>query len=526
MELTEGLPRTGFWALDNATNKLRRAPRTVTGLPVLSDPTQMKPQGRAMDAGWDSAGNSHGIGSGYANSLGGYPDGYAQQGYHHRYHHMRFEELDTAYRVDSYVRQGVDKYVELVTKHGWYLDCETPEPVAYLKRRFQLMGIMTEKSVALLIDQLVLDFVKYGNAFLVKKRALLSEEVPGIPTQGVGGRKAPVLGYFRADPKRLRPVWSANNKRILSWEYTPPGGKPQPYSTGEIIHFAHTVQAGEIWGQSSLLPVLEDVRAYRQCEEYVIRLLYKGLNPLLHHEVPDLAGTGQGRQEDVDAAYAAHAAIAPDGLIITPPNHKIQVIGAESKAIRGEGYMELMRERLYAGLGVNAVAMGAGDGTSAGSADAMTVVMHNRAKLIQRTFGELLTERMLYELLLEGSFDPTEPMDHVRWVWVDIETEALLAKENHEIQKWLNNMTTLDEARRAIGLKPLPEEELLNTYVHLVTIPGIEAQGEQQLAVASARATGKPAERGGGAQSTNRAKPKNQHGTRASAKIRPTSSKY
>lgn len=482
------LVRTGFDRLDN-WEAPRRAPRTTNGLPLLNDPTQVNNPLRVMMLGTD----------------------------HRR--PVAFDEIDRAYDVDSYVRQGVDKYLELVTKQGWHLDSETREPVLYLKRRFTLMGIMTGKSFAILIDELLLDYIKYGNAFVIKKRGRLVEPIPGVPPKGAGGLKFPVLGYFRADPKRMKPIWSADNRKLLSWEYQPPNGKAISYPIGEVIHLPFNVQAGQVWGSPGLQPVLEDIRAYRQCEEYVLKLLYKHLNPLMHHEVPDVMGNHQGRQEDVDSAHAAHTTVAPDGFIITPPGHKIQMIGAESKSLRGEGYMQLMRERIYAGLVVNAVAMGEGDSTSAGSADAMTVVMHNRAKTIQRQFGARMTDKLLFELLLEGGFDPTDPLDFTQWRWHELETEALLARENHEIQKWLNGLTTRDEARRAIGLKPLEAGLEADTYVFLVKIPELEAQAEARASFAVA---GGSATSGGGAQSKNRARPANQHGTRSAPKIRPT----
>jgi hypothetical protein len=246
----------------------------------------------------------------------------------------------------------------------------------------------------------------------------------------------------------------------------------------------------------------------------VIKLLYKHLNPLLHHKVPDNTGLGVGRQEDVDAAAAAHAVIAPDGLIVTPPGHEITMLGAESHALRGEGYMELLKSRVYAGLGVNQLVMGEGETTTTGSADVMTANMHNRAKLYQRQLGELLTERVLFELMMEGGYDPLNRLDLVTWTWNDIETEAQIARENHTIQKWTNNLLTLSEARREIKKKPLTDQELQETYTYVVTIPEMEAAAE-------AKARSEPGTTGASKQSASRARPSNQHGTRTGPKIRP-----
>jgi hypothetical protein len=205
--------------------------------------------------------------------------------------------------------------------------------------------------------------------------------------------------------------------------------------------------------------------------------------------------------------------IAPDGMIITPPGHEIQYLGAESKALRGEGYMKLLLNRVYGGLGVNGIVMGEGNTASAASADAMTVTMHNKAKFYQRQLQLMFTEFVLYELLLEGGWDPLLPADNVRWLFNEIETEALLKRENHAMQLWTNNGLTLDEFRRAIGKKPLPEGDEQKLYVYVAKIPEIEAKGMIPGPLPDADGAKK--------QVGSRDNPSNQHGPRGAPKIRP-----
>lgn len=478
------LPLTGYAKLDVLQeDRRKRAPRsTLTGLTLVKDPTETanrRSRVRMFDEGQRSP--------------------------------LTFIDIDKAYNVDSFVRQGVDKYVELITKQGHHLDCETPEPVQYLHRRLQIMAHVSDKGFERLVHELALDVVKYSNAFWVKKRQLI--EHPLMPKEGVGGKLLPVAGYFRADPKRMTPRWSQDGSRLLGWYYEGEGRQIY-FPKQDIIHFAINVQAGDLWGSPVLGPVLEDVRAYRQCEEYVIKLLFKHLHPLLHHEIADTTGFGYGRQEDIDAALAIHQVTAPDGLLITPPGHKIQMIGAESNSLRGEGYIAQLKARVYAGLGVNLLVMGEGQTVTTGSADVMTVNMHNRAKHIQRQLGELLTQYVLTELLLEGGYDPLDPMDYTQWFWEDIETESRLARENHIIQLWSNNLLTEEEARRALGFKPIPPELAGETFVYKVKIPELEAAADAKAAVASASGSQK--------QSASRARPSNQHGVRSAPKIRPT----
>jgi hypothetical protein len=215
-------------------------------------------------------------------------------------------------------------------------------------------------------------------------------------------------------------------------------------------------------------------------EEMVLRLMYKHLNPLIHQEVPDTTGTGLGRQEDVDAAARAHQVMAPDGFIITPPGHKITVIGAESHALRAEGYLKIMRQRIYAGLGLTGLQMGEATTVSTGSADAVRSFMYDRVKFYQLILSYALTTYMLNELLFEGGFDPlSRPEDIVVWQWNEVDESIRRANENHAVVMYQSNLLTEDEARRRIRLRPMTPDQDSRRYINRV-----------QLALALARRVG------------------------------------
>jgi hypothetical protein len=481
------LPLTGFSRLDEAP---RKAPKHNLGGLVLKDPTFDIGQGRVEY----------------------FPRRTVES--------LKYETIDKAYDIDSYIRAGIDKYVELCVKQGWELDCESPEPREYLTKRFQLIAIMCDKSFGNMIVELVHDFIKYGNAFWIKVRQPAPDGVPWLPKQGLNGLQ-PVVGYFRADPKKMKPISNKSGKQLMAWQFVPEFGKPKIFNLEDIVHFPFNMQVSTIWGLPSITPVIEDVRAYRQAEEYVIRLLYKHLNPLMHHEVPGVDGEGMGRQEDVDAAYAAHTTVAPDGMIVTPPGHKISMVGAESRAIRGEGYMKMLRERIYAGLGLNSVVMGEGQTTSAGSADAMTATMHNRAKLYQRELADILTDKVIYELLLEGGFDPLNNQDYTRWMFREIEIDTQIKRENHVIQLFTNGLINEDEGRRRIGDKPMTPAARKLKYIYTDKIPVVKAQAAAKAAMGPGGGGGDPTSKTGAAkQVDSKNNPANQHGKTGGPKIK------
>ena len=423
------------------------------------------------------------------------------------------DRIDRGYKVEGYLREAIDKFVELIIKHGYDFDCETEEPRAYIKRRLRLMGLMTNKPFELTINDLVMDVVKYARGGLVKVRGQVVGSIKDIPAKGAGEEKNPVLAYFRFDPKRMKKKYSDKTKAHIGWDYSLKNGKTKYFQNKDVIFLNYNVQAGEDHGSPIWEPTLDDISAYRQAEEIIFKLLQKHTTPLMHHKVPAIGDTGLSRQEDVDAAAANHMVMAPDGFIITGQGHEISMIGAESRAIRAEGYMDMFRSRIFAGTGMNRIVMGESDAVSEGGADAMTTTMHNKAKHIQFQLACQLNSQILNELLLEGGYDPSNENDVVTWYWHDIETESRLAKENHLIQLWTNNAITENDLRASLRKKPMSDEEWENTYVNRVKIP-------EAIEAAKAKAQFSPTS-GPANQVGNKANPANQHGKRGAPKVRP-----
>ena len=435
--------------------------------------------------------------------------------YQNRWDPGDLQAIDDAYNIDTIIRQGVRKHLELNIKHGWKLKCQTAEPRQYLEMRIKMIAHQTATPWAKHIHRTVNDLLKYGRALWIKVRGQAIDvdgnPIPGMPIKGAYGAPWPVLGYFRVDPKQMSLDIDPKTKIQKGWQYRHPNGSILKVPLANVVYFEYTIQPGETFPTPDLAPVIEDVANYRTCEEYVMKLLFRHLNPLVHHEVPDRTGSGLSLQDDVDDAYASHTALAPDGLIVTPHGHTIKMIGAESQALRAEGYLQMLRHRAYLGLGVNDVVMGEGISTAA-HADAMTTAMHNAAKFLQKELGAMLTAWVLDELLLEGGYNVLDDRDIVTWEWNEIELEAQIKLQNHVQQMYTNNLITIDRARHLIGEDPLTPEEESRLYVYVAKIPEIQALEE---AKSRADASDGPAK-----QSASRNNPSNQHGPRGAPKLR------
>jgi hypothetical protein len=235
--------------------------------------------------------------------------------------------------------------------------------------------------------------------------------------------------------------------------------------------------------------VIEDVRLFRQIEENIAEMIQKNLNPLIHHQVPDVAGNGFGRQRDIDQVAANYSSMALDGIYITPPGHEIKIIGAESHALRAEGYLKHFKQRIFSGMGVSEVLMGEG-ATTVGTADALVAQMIFRAKYCSKELSTYFERFIFNELLYEGGFDPfNNEEDYVTLEFEEIDTEGKLKHESHQADMFTKGLITQTEGRHGIRKGPLVEGERgrQDTHVHRVQIPLEKEKGKSQLAVAKMR---------------------------------------
>jgi hypothetical protein len=425
-------------------------------------------------------------------------------------------DITNAYLADSFARQGVDRHAELLT-------CPklkgNERPVRYLKKRLTALGIATGKPWEQLVSEIIHCYFKYANVFLIKTR---DKKAP-LTKRALNPRVGAISGLFLAPVEQMRPVINEYGA-VVSWIQQPlmpanilpdssvaggyaystpqynhmPRGwtaakEPVPFDKEDVIHIAYNVQPGAIWGLSILAPVIEDIRLYRQIEEDVAQLIRKNLTPILHHQIPDVTGTGVGRQADIDRAIANYTGMAPDGFYVTPPGHELKVIGAESHAIRAEGYMLHYKARVYAGLGVSPVIMGEDSGAY-GNAEAMIGVMVNRVKFCQEHLDTQFQWYLFNELLWEGGFDPwNNEEDRVKIVFNEIDTEGKVKYENHLMDGYNKNCITLTEVRERMDLPPLAvgSAEEKDLFIYRVQIPleeaKADAKGEYDVQVAKLR---------------------------------------
>jgi hypothetical protein len=371
------------------------------------------------------------------------------------------EEITKAYNTDSYIRQAIDKYIDLIFKAGWDIVGKNQNSVDYIKVRLAVMSDATQTPLRQFLLEIAEDLVKYGNAFIIKARASGQYTLPaGVTATPVSGKKV-VAGYFVMPPTTIT-IARDEVGTVVNYQQNISGKTPVEYKPEDIIHIHWKRERGMAFGYPFLIPVLDDVKVLRSVEENVIRLIYRHLFPLYLYKVglpePGLEATDPEIEEVRDQIRN----MPLDGGLVVPERHDVKVVGTEGQALDASDYLEYFRKRVFTGLGVSETIMGISDSSNRSTAESMTTEMHDRIKAFQRVIAEGLVFHIFNELLREGGFDPlTRPDDKVEFQFKEIDLDMRTKLENMVGQLWNNNMITFEEARQELGKDSVVDESRL-----------------------------------------------------------------
>jgi hypothetical protein len=362
------------------------------------------------------------------------------------------EEIRNASEADSYIKMALMKYSYLIYKAGWTLKGKD-DAVEYINKRFRMMSFATGKPMDILFQEVADDMVRYSNAFLVKARV---DSIPGIKAKPILENTKIVGGYYRVDPSSIiiERDKSGNVKRYRQGY----GENERYFKPKDMIHFYMDRDANNAFGTPRIIAALEDVQLLRKIEGNIVSLIYRFSRPIFHWKIGIPQQGLQATDPEIREAQREAERMSYESMIITNEKTEIKAIGAEGTALNAEGYLKYFEERVFTALGVSATQMGRGSDKS--SADSMDEQVHDVVKYIQRILATFYENFMLSEILLEGGYNPilTEE-DIVTYEFEEISLETKIKKENHEMTRYQGNITTLDEARRKMGMKDAPENE-------------------------------------------------------------------
>lgn len=375
-----------------------------------------------------------------------------------------FERILQAIDTDSYIKQGLSKYKELMWKEGWHLVGENPEAVDYIYTRFDFMELVMRRPMQDLLSEIGDQLIKFGNAFVVKSRGDISQFFPA-PLQGAASNGQTVIGYYVLPAETVEIARDKNNKVVRYRQNVQgaAGGNPPEFKPEDVIHFMWDRKPGRAFGTPFLVATLDDVVALRQMEEDFQNLVHKELFPLYKY----IVGTPEAPAEpqEIDQAANELANLRTDGGLVLPERHDVEVIGADGKALNADTYLAHFKQRVVVGLGIAEHHLGmTTEGGNKAVTDRLDVALYDRIKMFQRYLEDMIRLMIINELLIEGSFDPfLNPMDpntisdRVLFRFREIDVDTQIKKENHILQKYQGNAITLPETRIDLGDSLAPE---------------------------------------------------------------------
>lgn len=375
------------------------------------------------------------------------------------------KDLEKGYKLESYIRQAVDKYAEKLVANIDSLDdiikTEDKALLKYIKYRLNLITEATGTPFLLHLADMARKIVRDGKVFWIKSYSP-TVRVPGY-TVTPTSKKGMIAGLYLLDSKYLLKIKDNNTGQVVGYLYQDNDTAMRPIQKviplEDLYIYTYAPDGTVPDGNSQFIPALGDLRALRSLEDGVLKLVYRYLNPLIHIKTPDLNGTAIGDQSEIDIYSTAIEKMSHDGFFVTGPNVDIKAIGAESQALRAESYLSFFKTRGLAGLGISALALGEGNYVNTAGASALSAQMFDRATFYQRLLSHSVTNTLFRDLLAEigKSLVDTRTGDvRVSFTIPDFDDEESRKKVNHIADLFDKGLYTLDEARELAKVKKSP----------------------------------------------------------------------
>jgi hypothetical protein len=466
---------------------------------------------------------------------------------------FNMSDLYSAYIGENLVKFTIDKYTEATIRSGHFIKSKNLTVIKYLQKRLREIAYVSKSSFDEYVSDFMTSLMLYGNSYAVKHRQ--KEASSGRPYVDSNGKMmTPIASLYVEDPRklilgegpggRMRYVRvsydvheidlnamnpslftsSEEHQSGIPFFYTPQFGgflglgrlqssisslfksnsrrevEYVVYEDYEIDHIRYRHVPGEKIAMPPFWPTLNDIDSLRRIEENIELLVYNYGHPILHAKVGE--STMPGDDSEVLAVQSKLEEMESNGFIATSNRVLIDMIGAESSALRVEAYLKYFQQRVLTGLWLSEVAVGIGDTSNRSTANVLDKLAQEKVRELQSIFVNHINN-VFIELLLEAGLDIgwiLDPENIPCFEFNEIDLEGKIRKEAHIINLWQGNMITSAEMRADLGRDPLTPEQLQDTYLERVSIPLAEA-GKTDPMSSSAKTT-----------QTNTA-PKNQNGT-------------
>lgn len=424
--------------------------------------------------------------------------------------------IANAVQLDGFLRRSVNIFVEQILKNGFEIRSKTDRLQRHVKRRIKEIENLTGVSFYETVTQIATQLVTYGNCYVIKARHSDKSKL-GRRYRLFGKLHDPIVGLFVADATTME--IGINDKGEITNYLQRVRGELRQWDERDVIHLTYNKIPGTLTGMSSILPVLDDVRALRKLEEEIEILGFQYSVPLYLYKVGNKdQPAAPGEVDEVSSAVTNMPAY---GMLVVPGNHTIEVPSNSNTPVDVLAFVEHFKGRIFSGLGVSPVAMGDNDTSNRNTSEVGDKQMQSITKSYQQIISHSIEMGFIRELLLDGGYnDPSEPTE---FTFSEIDIENQIKKETHILSLWQNNLITRSEARVAMDKEASIKED--DTFLEQIEMPQLEIQYGTQVKIAEigAKASANRASNSGSGAKTSsskkakatmaKVKPSNQYGT-------------
>lgn len=387
--------------------------------------------------------------------------------------------IANAIQMDGILQRAVNLFTEQILKNGYDWISKNMKLQKYVNKRMKEIQNLTGIPFYELVGSISRQLVTYGNAYVIKVRSSTKSSF-GKEYQLYNRDYDPIVGLFVADATTIQ-VGINDTGQVVNYKQNIAGNEVY-WDEREVIHIAYNKIPGTLTGMSSIIPILDDVRALRKMEEEVEILGFQYSIPLYLYKVgnkdmPPAPGEIDQVKETVNNMPAY-------GMLVVPGHHTIEVPTNTNTPVDLLSFVNHFKSRIFAGLGVSPVAMGEGSSNNRNTSQVMDVSMQTITKRYQQLIKNRLEMDLFREIMLDGEFDINN--ETLEFTFPEIDLESQIKKETNIIAKFQNNMVTRSEARNELDYETKIADE--DTFLRLVDIPKIEAQQALAMDVAELNA--------------------------------------
>ena len=387
---------------------------------------------------------------------------------------IKFSTITTIFDTESYFRKAVDKYVEAIFRNGFDFVADNTKAAEYIKMRFTQMEnfFYPRQTTRSLLEEIATDLVMYYNVFIVRiRKNNVIKNARGFKIGGIV--VAPTVGLKVQNIEMVK-MRQLDTGEVLEYRIQRFGMKTKDIDSRDMIHMHLKRKPGTKSGTPMIVPVIDDIRALRSLEETVAILAFQNAVPLLHMRI------GQDgvpvSPTLVNSARYKFINMKSYGLWVTDWQYKIESIGSAGKALDLSNYLEYFTQRVLAGFGMSTLDAGHGDSSNRNTATALTKSFIEMARWFQDELEDQVQSTIIYEMLIEGGFDITDPANLVELYMPDIDIDTQIKKESHLINLFTSNGITHDELRQGMRRDPLLPEQEKRLSFNMIQMPQLEAK--------------------------------------------------